>query len=203
MIVSPHPQRSEEWHKERLSLPTASCFEKLVHITGERAEPRKKYLYELASEAVTGRPTKRFVNAKMRGAVEREPDARLLYEILFDVEVQEVGLCYPDELKKYGYSPDGLVEEEGLLEIKDAEPHVQALRLLDGWSRAMHFQQCQGGLFVTGRKWCDLMSYCERMTPVIIRYYPDYKFFEKLEIELNDFCLDLAIAIRKLKERRI
>jgi len=201
MIISPNPQRSKEWHDERLSLPTASCFEKIVTSKGDRSETRKAYLYELAGERKSGRPARRFVTAKMKRAVLSEPDARIQYELINDIEVVEVGLCYKDEQKKYGASPDGLIGEKGMLEIKDAEPHIQIKRYDVGWPKSEHWQQIQGGLFVTGRMWCDLMSYCEGMEPLIIRYERDYEFLEKLEYELNEFCYDLAIFINKINNR--
>lgn len=199
MIISPYPQRSKEWLAERLGLPTASCFEKIVTTKGEISKTRKTYLYELVGEKKTGRPASRFVSAKMKAAAEREPDARIRYGLIYDVEVQEVGLCYRDEQKRYGYSPDGLIGEDGTLEIKDAEPHIQVMRFDVGWPEYEHKQQVQGGLFITDRKWCDLMSYCEGMEPIIIRYYRDEEFISKLEISLNLFCSELAMYINKLR----
>lgn len=199
MIISTYPQRSPEWHKERLGLPTASCFHKIITTTGNPSTQAEKYLYELVGEYLSGRPTERFVTHKMRMAVEREPDARLFYELIYDVEVQEVGLCYKDEQKRFGYSPDGLILEDGLLEIKDAEPHIQAIRLDKGWNKKDHWQQIQGGLFVSDRKWCDLMSYCEGMKPIIIRFERDEKFISKLDAALDKFCMELAMLVRKLK----
>ena len=198
MIISPHPQRSPEWHQERLGLPTASCFEKIVTVKGEPSKQREKYLYELAGEILSGRPTDRYVTHKMQMAVEREPDARTLYELVHDVEVQEVGLCYRDRYKKYGCSPDGLIDEDGLLEIKDAEPHIQVMRLDKGWSKADHWQQIQGGLFVSKRKWCDLMSYCPEIEPLIIRFKTNKPFIEKLAYELGRFCKELSLIVEKL-----
>jgi len=200
MIISPNPQRSKEWHQERLKLPTASCFEKIVRMDGSPSKTQKPYLYELVGEAKTGRPAKRFVTAKMKEAVKREPEARAVYELINDVEVQEVGLCYKNTQKKYGASPDGLVGENGIIEIKDAEPHIQVQRMDVGWPKREHWQQIQGGLFVTDRKWCDLMSYCENMEPIIIRYYRDEDFIKKLEIELDLFCIKLIMLIKRINK---
>lgn len=205
MIISEHEQRSEEWLMERLGLPTASDFEKVVTMKGKPSKTQRAYALELAGEIITGRTALRFVTAKMKRAIEREPDARAQYELIFDVEVQEVGICYRDELKKYGYSPDGLVgglEGEGNLEIKDAEPHIQLARILEGWPSFEHYQQIQGGLFITDRKWCDLMSYCEGMEPLIIRFYRDEPFIKALEQELDDFCTKLYAIVRQIKNTK-
>jgi len=199
MIESPYPQRSPEWHQERLGLPTASHFEEMVDTKGNPSKSRDKYLMDLACEVITGRQAERFVSWKMKQAAEREPEARLFYEISEGVEIREVGLCYYDERKMWGASPDGLIDPDGGFETKDAEPHVQGYRLLNGWSKAEHFQQVQGNLQVTKRRWWILQSYCEGMRNVIIRYDRDDEFIEKLRVELERFCMDLAIKIRQLK----
>ena len=69
MIISPYAQRTPEWHKERLGLPTASCFEKIITTTGQISKQREKYLYELTGETLSGRPTERFVTNKMKAAI--------------------------------------------------------------------------------------------------------------------------------------
>lgn len=201
MIVSEHPQRSDEWFKERLGLPTASHFEQIVTTTGARSKQREKYMYELAGEILTGRQMVRYATQKMRNAVEREPEARAFYSLVKGVYVQEVGLCYLDDRKLFGASPDGLVGDDGGLELKDAEPHVQIDRIRNGWSKADHFQQVQGCLYVTGRKWWDLMSYCEGMEPVIIRFERDEKFISALSVELALFCSELQRLVKTIKEK--
>lgn len=201
MIVSPHEQRSPAWFKERLGLPTASMFSEIITTKGKpTAETRsQKYIDELASEIFTGRNTVRFTNQKMRNASEREPDARALYEVVTNYDVQEVGLCWIDEQKKYGASPDGLVNLDGGFETKDAEPHVQIMRMRTKWNGMEHFHQCQGGMYVCNRKWWDLQSYCEGMQPIIIRFWRDDVWMSKLKIELDKFCLKLAMTVNQLR----
>lgn len=202
MIISPHEQRSPEWFQERLGLPTASMFAEIITTKGKptTGNRRQKYLDELAGEVLSGRNTVRFANKKMRDASEREPDARLLYEIVTEANIQEVGLCYLDEQKKYGASPDGLINPKGGFETKDAEPHVQVMRRRTGWTGMEHFQQIQGGMYVCEREWWDLQSYCEGMQPIIIRFWRDDVWIEKLKIELDKFCLELIMTVKKLKE---
>lgn len=199
MIVSPHPQRSPEWIQERLGLPTASKFAEIITTKGKpTAESRRiKYLDELAGEILTGRPTERFVTKKMRDTADREPDARLLYEIVKEVDIQEVGICYLNKQKKFGASPDGLIHTDGGFETKDAEPHVQIMRRRTGWNGMEHFQQVQGGMYVCNRLWWDLQSYCEGIKPIIIRFFRNEEFLSKLKIELDAFCLQLAIIVQK------
>lgn len=199
MIISEHSQKSNGWHKERLGLPTASCFHKIITTRGNPSEQRKKYLYELAGEHLTGRPTDRYVSRQMMEKAEREPDSRLLYEIIHDVEIQEVGFCYQNEQKMFGASPDGLIDPDGGFESKDAEPHIQVMRISQNWNGMEHFQQVQGGMFVCERKWWDLQSYCEGMTPIIIRFKRDPVFIKKLEAELIKFCFELAMIVKKIR----
>jgi len=202
MIISPHPQRSPEWFQERLGLPTASNFKRILSPkTAKKSESKEGYLNELAGEIQSGRTTERYVSYKMKLASEREPKARAQYEFMFDVDVQEVGLCYKDASKMYGMSPDGLIGEPGGFETKDAEPHIQTERLRYGWDEKAHYPQVQGGLLVSGREWWDVMSFCEGMTPIIHRIYRDEPYIARLEEELHSFCFELAGIVKKLKER--
>ena len=199
-IILDTPQRSSEWFKARLGLPTGSCFEKIVTKAGMPSKSAPEYLLKLATEARTGKPTENYVSLSMKKNAEKEPEARDLYSMIEDVEVREVGFVYKDNQKKYGVSPDGLVGDDGGLEIKGAEPHVQARRLLYGWPEHEHYQQVQGNLFVCERKWWDLMSYSSKDMPsLIIRFERDEAFIDKLRKELDSFCTELAITINKLK----
>lgn len=200
MIVSEHPQQSDEWHQERLGLPTASCFKKIITTRGNPSEQREKYLDELAREYLTGRATHRFVSQKMREKAEREADAREFYEFVYRTKVQQVGLCWKDERKMFGASPDGLIDLDGGFETKDADPNVQVMRIRTKWKGMEYFQQVQGGMFVCNRKWWDLQSYCEGMQPITIRFKRDPVFIKKLEAELIKFCFQLAMVVKKIKE---
>jgi len=202
MIISPYEQRSPEWHQERLGLPTASCFKKIITSTGKptTGNRRDKYLRELAGEKKTGRPAQRFVSALMKKKSEREELSLLDYEITHYEECRRVGLCYKDELKMFGASPDLLIEPDGGLETKDAEPHIQIERMENGWNgKAEHYHQIQGCMYVCDRKWWILRSFCEGMEPIDIKYERDEVFIKALEIELDKFCSDLGRKIRELR----
>jgi len=199
MIISPHEQRSEGWFKDRLGLPTASCFEKIVDTKGNPSKSRQKYLEELAGEVASGRNTDRYVSWDMKENAKQERPARLYHIITTGEQVREVGLCWPDELKKWGASPDGLIDPDGGLEIKGAKPSIQVVRLLKGWSKSEHFQQVQGCMYVCDRRWWKLISYCDGMDPVYLFYERDEAFIEKLRAELDKFCLELSEIIKKLK----
>lgn len=198
MIESIYPQRSDEWFQERLGLPSASHFGEIVTTQGKPSKQRDKYMYELAGERLTGRRMERFVTQKMRGAVEREPQARAFFELYTGHTIRETGICYINDAKRFGASPDGLIDPDGGLELKDAEPHVQLERLHKGWSKADHFQQVQGCLWICERNWWNLMSYCDGLEPVIIPFERDEKFISILAVEVEQFCNELEQLVARL-----
>ena len=199
MIVVNCEQNSPEWYQVRLGVPTASKFGEILTASGERSKSRTKYLYRLAGEIITGKMHESFQSHHFERGHEVEPLSRQYYELLNGVEVEQVGFCFKDERRLFGASPDGLVGPCGGFETKAALPHVQAERLAEGWTGAEHHRQVMGNLYVTGREWWDLVSFCPNMQPVIIRFERDDSFFEKLEKELDSFCLDLKSLVEKIK----
>ncbi len=197
MIESPHCQNTPEWESERLGLPTASCFGKIVTSTGKQSKSRTKYLYELAGERITGEKKPGYYGKSMEKGHERENESRLLYGIQSGVKIETVGLCYKDEKKLFGGSPDGLIGEDGIWENKNAEGHVQLERLFEGWNGSEHHRQNQGNLYITGRNYCILTSYCRGMKPINIVIERDEKFLKILEEELHYFVHDLERMVKE------
>jgi len=117
-------------------------------------------MVEKATEILTGNPVANlFMNDAMRRGSELEPEARQFYTMLTRNPVEESGLIYLNELKRIGASVDGLVDVEGLVEIKCPSLTVHVDYLLDGVMPAQYVKQVQGQMWVTGRKWCDFLSY--------------------------------------------
>lgn len=201
IVISNLLQGSPEWTDLRVGNPGASEFKYIVTSKGEPTSkpPREKFIRQMAGEIITGEKEKTYQNKYMTKGIEREAESRTLYEFVNNVEVQQVGIIYMNEQKMFHCSPDGIIGEDGGYETKNAETHIQIGRLLDGWSRAEHYQQVQGSLYVTGRKWWDLMSYSRGLPPLIFRFERDEVFISKLEAELEKFVFDLAITVRKLK----
>ena len=199
MITVDCDQMSEEWFAEKTGKPGASSFDKIVTTKGEPSKSAKNYLYQLAGESIVGIKTETYQNAIMQRGIELEPSARSLFEMIHDVEVKQVGLCYPDEQKKYLCSPDGLLEDAGL-EIKCPMIHTHVSYLLGGKLPTDCFQQVQGSMAVTGFSHWWFMSYFPRMKPLIIKVERDEGFIKKLKAELDNFCLDLVLTVKKLKE---
>ena len=197
MIIVECKQNSPEWFAARLGIPTASGFQKIITSTGARSKQREKYLYELAGEIVTGESSDNYTNSSMNMGHDRESESRETYSFIKDVEIKQVGFCFFDEKKEFGCSPDGLVGENGGFETKNAAPHVHLDRLENGWSKAQHLQQVQGNLYVTDRKWWDLVSYSRGFKPMIIRFERDEEFIKTLADEIYMFIGDLKTLVKK------
>lgn len=204
MIIVNCEQGTDEWFSEKAGKPSASNFSLIVTTKGEPSKSRIGYMHQLAAEAITGQVEQGYKNPIMEEGTRREDESRNLYEMMFDCEVQQVGFVYPNELKQYGCSPDGLADN-GLadkwgLEMKNPLPKTHVGYLLGGKLPTDYFQQVQGSLLVTGFDRWDFMSYSPGLKPFIIRVEPDAKFIEKLKQHLDDFCGELAIIIKKLRE---
>ncbi len=191
-------QQTQEWLDVRIGIPTASNFEKIITSAGKRSTQREKYLYRVAGEALSGRYAETYKNANMEWGNLMEDEARETYSLISENEVEQVGFCLADN-GLWGCSPDGLSGNDGLVEIKCPLPSTQVERLIKGKFPTTYVQQVQGQLFVTGKKWCDFISYYPGIAPFIIRVFPDEKFQELLKAELNSFCEDLAKIVKELK----
>ena len=189
-------QGSPEWIKARCGIPSASSFDKIITAKGEPSKQRTKYLWQLAGETVTGIPEETYSNANMKRGKIVEAEARQLYELVSGQEVAQVGFCLADG---YGASPDGLVATEGLLELKCPIIATHVGYLLENTLPMDYWQQLQGQLLVTGRKWVDFMSYYPGLKPLILRVVPDEKFQKALKIELELFCSQLKEVIAKIR----
>ena len=203
MIIVDVKQGTPEWHAERVGKPSASCFDKIVTPKGVPSKSAQKYIYQLAGERLTGKKEEGYTNSNMERGIQMESEARSFYEIVNGVEVKEVGFCYPNEDKLYGCSPDGLVGEDGGLEIKCPLISTHIGYMLDNSVLlADYFQQVQGSLLVTDRKWWDLISYYPGLNPVIIRVNRDVAFINELKAQLTLFCRDVEAITKKLKEKQ-
>lgn len=127
MKIIDFPQRSPEWFEARLGVPSASSFGKVITPTGKPSTQFDGYLNKLVAEVLTGRTDGQEANEAMMRGTELEPEARQYYELIAG-PVTETGFCIHDD--GFGCSPDGMVGEEGLLEIKCplSHTHVEYLR---------------------------------------------------------------------------
>lgn len=200
MLVSNVEQGSEAWLIERAGRPTASNFKKIITSTGKPSTSLSTYAFELAGERLLGGPGINYTNEYMQRGNELEPEARELYEFISGNKVEQVGMCYRDEEKLYSCSPDGLVSDDGGVEIKCPKLSTHVKYLHDNKCPADYVPQVQGTLFITGRDWWDFMSYYPDVKPLIVRVYPDLEFHEKLEEGLNKLLDKINKIMRKINE---
>jgi len=196
MTIIDCEQGSPEWIAARCGIPSSSHFNEIITTKGEPSKQRLKYLYRLAGEQITGIPEESYKSNAMSRGTEKEPEARNVYAFINDVEVEEVGFCLADG---YGASPDGMVGEDGLLEIKCPMLSTHVEYLLINKLPTNYFQQVQGQLLVTGRDWCDFFSYFPGMNPLTVRVQRDETFLKSLKKQLEIFCQELKETVKKLE----
>ncbi len=182
-------QGSPEWWEARRGVPTCSEFGRiLTPKTMKVSSSADKYIAELIADRVcltpnyfTDRPTSR----DMEHGTNSEPEARRFYEMERGVDVTQVGF-YLDDEGRFGGSPDGLVGEEGGLELKCPKLSTQVEYLLAGTLPDEYKAQVHGHLIVSKRPWWDFMSYAPGLEPFIIRVEPD-AFTRELKVGLEMF----------------
>ena len=199
MIQHSHDQYSDEWWEARRGLPTGSQFSRIVKMNGEPSAQRKAYLYECAATRITGIYKETFTSAAMQEGTDREALSRAIYAMETESIVDEVGFCISD-CGRYGASPDGLVGNDGCLELKNPAAHTHVEYLMKGKLPSTYYQQVHGHLLVTGRLWCDFCSYSPGLPIFIVRVYRDDLFNDKLHSALVAFCDELDEVCNKIKE---
>jgi putative phage-type endonuclease len=198
-------QRSPEWHQIRCGKVTASRVADIIAKTktGPSAS-RENYLAQLVCERMTGKPAESYSNAAMQWGTEQEPFARAAYEAAKDVLVEEMGFAVHPTIEGAGASPDGLVGEFGLVEIKcpNTATHIQTL--LDQKVPEKYNTQMQWQMACTNRQWCDFVSFDPRMADglqlFIKRVVYDPIYVAQLEKEVIFFLMDVEEKINKLNK---
>jgi hypothetical protein len=188
-------QGSAEWLALRCGLLTASEMKLIVTPTLKAASNDKEraHLYELLAQRITGYVEPRYISDDMLRGMEDEIEARLQYAKTY-APVQEVGFITNDKWGfTLGYSPDSLVGDDGLIECKSRNQKHQIRTLVDYVSADTidpdYMIQCQTGLLVSERQWCDLVSYCGGLPMATVRVYSD----EKIQAAI----IDAATAFEK------
>lgn len=198
-------QGTDEWRLQRCGLATASRFADVMATvkTGESAD-RRNYRAQLVCERLTGKPVETYSNRAMLVGTEREPDARALYQVRTRRLVDEAGFVRIEGMAA-GASPDGLIGDDGLLEIKCPNPatHIDYLRLPVGECPKAYFWQVQGQMLATGRAWCDFVSYHPEfpgeLQIVIRRVQRDQQALEKLVMGLGKFLEEVDAEEAELR----
>jgi len=169
-------QRSEEWDRWR-NRPTASEFGKFVTpAKGDYSKQAPQYAATIISKR-RGTYTERPPTFWMEWGVEHEPNAKHAYTLQTGNEIQDVGFILPDGTDAYGGSPDGLVGDDGLIEIKCPAPETLISYHANGVLPNDYKPQVQGLLLISGRAWCDFYAFHPELTPFLLRVEadPDYQ----------------------------
>lgn len=192
-------QGSEEWEQLRCGVPTASNFDKIVTpAKGQLSKSSTSYAIELlANELGVSVPAP--PSFWMEWGTETEPYAVAAYELLKGVKTETVGFVWPDDHERYGCSPDRLIGDDGLLEVKCPKPETVIEYHVNGVFPNEYKAQVQGQLFITGREWCDFFAYHPKLAPFLIRVERDEKFIASIAVALDEFCDSLAALREKLK----
>jgi putative phage-type endonuclease len=200
-------QGSQEWHDLRLGKITASKIADILAV-GRSGESvlRKNYKLDLIRERITNKRTEVYVNGHMERGIALEPLARASYEVLKNVMVEQIAFVNHPYIEMAGASPDGLIDHDGLLEIKCPKPENHVEHLLNGGTNliAKYNAQCQWQLCCTNRQWCDLVSFDPDMHPelqlFVTRIYRDNEWIAMAEKAVVEFDAEINEAIFKLKE---
>ena len=197
MRVFKHEQGSQAWLMSRLGCPSASNFHKLITPAGKPSSQADAYICEMISQCFTMEIPETFSNEWMERGNELEPKARQYYEMARGIEVQEVGFC-KHEILQCGASPDGLVGDNGGLEIKCPAPATHCHYLMDGVLPTKYIPQVQGCLWITGRDWWDFVSYHETMPVLLTRVYRDDEYIKALEAQVTKACEKIHLGVETI-----
>lgn len=196
-------QGTPEWFAQRLGKATASRIADVIAKTKTGySTSRENYCVELALERITGTATQSFTNDAMRWGTETEPLARAAYEAKTGALVEEVGMIAHQTIAMAGASPDGLLDADGLLEIKCPNQATHAKTLLSKKPDSKYITQMMWQMACTGRKWCDFVSFDprfpEHLQLFVIRIQRDETLIKMLEGEVADFLGEVESMVNEL-----
>lgn len=208
-------QGSSEWLQCRVGILTASEMKLIITPTLAVAKNDKEraHVYEIAAQRITGYVEPHYISDDMLRGQEDEIEARILYANNY-AHVEEVGFITNDSFGfVIGYSPDGVVGDDGLIEVKSRRQKWQLQTLVECVPAdsipSDYIIQIQTGLLVTGRKWCDFITYCGGMEMAVVRVFPDAKIQAAIVAAATAFeervqaVIDRYRAVQESKARLI
>jgi len=200
-------QGSDAWFNIRIGKVTASrVADVLAKTKTGYSTTRDNYMAQLVCERLTGQKSESFTNAAIQHGVETEAYARAAYEALYDVLVDEVGFVSHPTIEMAGASPDGLVGDDGLIEIKCPNTATHIETLLSESVPNKYFTQMQFQIACTGRKWCDFVSFDNRLPSelqMFVKRVPrDDVYIKLIEDEIVKFLGELDTKITQLMKAK-
>jgi putative phage-type endonuclease len=196
-------QGTEAWFNIRIGKVTASrVADVLAKTKTGYSTTRDNYMAQLVCERLTGQKGESFTNAAMQHGTETEPLARAAYEARYDVLVDEVGFVSHPTIEMSGASPDGLVGDDGLIEIKCPNTATHIETLLSESVPNKYYTQMQFQIACTGRKYCDFVSFDNRLPTelqMFVKRVPrDEMYIKLIEDEIVKFLAELDTKINQL-----
>lgn len=191
-------QGSDEWFEARVGSIGGSTISSVV--AGGQGKMRKNLMYRLIGEILSGVKYEGYSNQDMERGILEEPDARNLYEMMRDVEVEKIGLVKATDHKHF--SPDGFIGTDGIVEIKSAIPSIHVERILTDKIEGNYIKQMTWGLHVCERKWVDFVSYSPLIAdrPLWVKRYEwDEKLIKQLNEGADKFIGEMILLIKKIK----
>lgn len=193
-------QGSNAWHELRCGRITASKFKEVV--SAKSTLGYKGLINTCIGEILSQTIEESYSNDNMQRGIELEPDAANSYELENEVELKEIGFLTNSNLHEeyVGVSPDRLIYDDGLLEIKCPlmKTHIGYLRA--GKLPNEYKWQVQGQLLISERKYCDFMSHYPNLPTFKIRIYPDEKMQLELKQRLDDAVAEIKEAVSNLQK---
>ncbi|MCK1459195.1 YqaJ viral recombinase family protein [Bradyrhizobium sp. 2] len=196
-------QGTEEWRRARAgSLGASRLHEAVARTKTGYGASRANIMAELICERLTGAPADKFVTAAMQAGTETEPEARDAYSFYTGQTVRQVGLIRHRSIEQSHASPDGLIGDDGMLEIKCPQPAAHMETLLTQKIPEKYVTQMMWQMACSGRKWVDYVSYNpsfpENLRLFIRRVPRDDKRINDLETEIAGFLLEMAVKLSEL-----
>jgi putative phage-type endonuclease len=199
-------QNSAEWLAARCgSLGASSIADMVAKTRAGWGASRFNLAARIVCERLTGTPQESYTNAAMQWGHDTEPQARAMYEFMRDVAVQQVGLVLHPSINKSHASPDGLVGDDGLIEIKCPNTATHIETLLSEDVEGKYVKQMQWQMACCGRAWCDFVSFDPRlpaeMQMFVQRVRRDDEFIAELEREARLFLAEIDKTIATLSDK--
>jgi len=197
-ILHDIPQYSNEYDALRMGIPTSSNFHKIITPLGRPSKQWREYACVLIAERILHKKLEFYNSPAMERGLIVEAEAADWYEFDRDLTVQKAGFITDDQ-HTMGCSPDRLVGNDGLLEIKAPLPHTQVEYWLSGEVSERFWPQLQGQLYISKRSWVDILCWHDVLPKLVVRVEPDEKFIAALDRELRIFNYFVERVMEKIR----
>jgi hypothetical protein len=191
-------QYSEEYDRLKIGIPTSSNFHMIITPQGKPSKQWRQYACILIAERILQQRIEFYNSPAMERGLIVEAEAADWYEFDQDVTTRRVGFITNDE-HTMGCSPDRLVGNDGLLEIKAPLPHTQVEYWISGELSQRFRPQLQGQLYISQRSWVDIVCWHDVLPKLVMRVEPDEKFIKILDRELQIFNFFIESVMEKIR----